>query len=276
MIDKARGDTPADTTLIPARAIQTSQEVNLLLELLPYVAPGDADKEALEILNSKNLGVDSKIGEGDWWGFARRRLDLLERTKDWRTLFETCKSLLPKPPPPPPPPAEANGGEAEASKEKNGGGGHGKGQGKAGRPDGVQGRGDDWRVWEGFVLAAGKLYDDGGKGVAKESLEKILEHRKALPPGSSRHGDLALVKFSSLFHDKNDGPEGTPTLLEALQEYFVNTGSKSCCFEDIQVYLEMLEDSERKDFLKYAEGAAEKLPGENEVTPPPDTQPIRS
>ncbi|KAF8539658.1 N-acetyltransferase B complex non catalytic subunit-domain-containing protein [Trichophaea hybrida] len=251
MIDKARNDTPADTTVTPARAIQTSQEVSLLLELLSYVSPGDANKEALDVLNSKNLGVDSTIGGGDWWGLARKRLDLLESAGDWRSLFETCKTLLPKPQNA----AETNGnGETMKDDEKK----------SDEKPEAVQGRGDDWRVWDGFVLAAGKLYDDGDKAVAKESLEKILKHRKALPTGSSRHGDLALVKFSSLFHDKNDGPEGTPTLLEAVEDYFVNTGNKSCCFEDIQVYLEMLEGSEKKDFLKYVEGKVEKLPEESE------------
>jgi len=253
MIDKARTDTPANTAVIPPRAIQTSQEVNLLLELLPYVSPGDAAKEALEVLNSANLGVDSTVGSGDWWGLARKRLDLLENTKDWRTLFETCISLLPKTDVV----AEPNG-NAEAAKKDE--------ENKDAKPDAIQqGRGDDWRVWDGFVMAAGKLYDDGDKTVAKESLEKILKHRKGLPTGSSRHGDLALVKFSSLFHDKNDGPEGTPTLLEAVEEYFVNIGSKSCCFEDIQKYLEMLEDSEKKDFLKHVEVIVEKLPEGSEV-----------
>jgi len=253
MIDKARTDTPVNTAVIPPRAIQTSQEINLLLELLPYVSPGDAAKEALEVLNSANLGVDSMVGSGDWWGLARKRLDLLESTKNWRALFETCISLLPKANTVTE--ANGNGEEVKTDKEK-----------RDPKPDAIQqGRGDDWRVWDGFVMAAGKLYDDGDKTVAKESLETILEHRKALPTGSSRHGDLALVKFSSLFHDKNDGPEGTPTLLEAVEEYFVNTGSKSCCFEDVQKYLEMLEDSEKKDFLKYVEAAVEKLPEENEV-----------
>jgi N-terminal acetyltransferase B complex non-catalytic subunit len=256
MIDKARSDTPVDTTVIPARAIQTSQEVNLLLELLPYVSPGDANKEALDILNSKNLGVDSMVGSGDWWGLARKRLDLLEATKEWRILFETCMTLLPKP-------GDAVVEPKESVEETNG---NGDDEHKGEKPESVQqGRGDDWRVWDGFVTAAGKLYDDGDKSVAKESLEKILEHRKALPTGSTRHGDLALVKFASLFHDKNDGPEGTPTLLEALDEYFVKTGSKSCCFEDVQIYLEMLEEIEKKDFLKYVEGAVEKLPEETEV-----------
>ena len=256
MLDKARKDTPTDTTdttAIPARAIQTSQEVNLLLELLPYVSPGDANKEALEVLNSKNLGVDSKIGAGDWWGLARKRLDLLEASKDWRTLFETCMALLPKPVTA----VEANGNGDGAKKETA----------KDAKSEAApQGRGDDWRVWDGFVLAAGKLYDEGDKGIAKESLAKILKHREGLPAGSLRHGNLALVKFASFFHDKNDGPEGTPTVLEAVQEYFVNTGNKTCCFEDIQNYLEMLEASEKKDFLKFVEARVEKLPAGTEVS----------
>ncbi|KAI5812471.1 N-acetyltransferase B complex non catalytic subunit-domain-containing protein [Pyronema omphalodes] len=246
MIAKARDDTPADTSTIPAKAIQTSQEVNLLLELLPYVAPGDAAKESLDVLNSKNLGVDSVIGRSDWWGLARKRLDLLEETKDWRALFNSCGSLLPKPED-----AVVAEGNGEAKKED-------------GAAPPAQGRGDDWRVWDGFVTSAGKLYDDGDKSVAKESLDKILAHRKTLPTGSSRHGDLALVKFASLFHDKNDGPEGTPTLLEALQEYFVNTGNKSCTFEDTQKYLEMLEDCEKMDFIKFVEGKLQSLPEETE------------
>lgn len=249
MMLKARNETPVDATVIPPRAIHTSQEVNLLLELLPYVSPDDASKEALEVLNSKNLGVDSAIGSGDWWGLARKRLDLFESTKNWRALFEACNDLLPKSMA-----AVTSNGDAEKGEEK-----------KDDKSESAQGRGDDWRVWDGFVTASGKLYDEGDKSIAKESLEKILNHRKFLPTGATRHGDLALVKFASIFHDKNDGPEGTPTLLEAVQDYFVNTGNKSCCFEDMQTYLELLEKSEKQDYLKFVEGKVEKLPESNEV-----------
>ena len=94
MIDKARNETPADSTLTPPRAVQNSQEVNLLLEMLPYVAPGDASQEALAVLNSQNLGTDSKIGTGDWWGLTRKKLELLQSTKDWTSLYSVTKELL--------------------------------------------------------------------------------------------------------------------------------------------------------------------------------------
>ncbi|KAI5783552.1 N-acetyltransferase B complex non catalytic subunit-domain-containing protein [Geopyxis carbonaria] len=243
MLAKARDETPVDTTVIPPRAIQTSQEVNLLLELLPYVAPGDAKKEALEVLNSKNLGVDSTVGSGDWWGLARKRLDLLEETKDWKCLFDSCKSLLPTHTD-----TEVVKTEDTTTKEDKD----------------TSGRGDDWRVWKGFVQAAGKLYEEGDKEVSKRALDLIVNHRQKVSIGASRNGDLALVKFSSLFHDSNDGPEGTPTLLEAIEEYFDRIGSKSCCYEDLQEYLEMLEDSEKTDFLKHLEGSVGKLTAEDD------------
>ncbi|TGZ85435.1 hypothetical protein EX30DRAFT_314483 [Ascodesmis nigricans] len=241
MIDKARNDTPADTTIIPARGIQTSQEINLMLELIPHINPQEADKLCLEVLNSNNLGVDSTVGSGDWWGLARKRLDLLEKTEDWKTLYALCKSLLP-------------GGNSENGDSANG---------EQSKRE-ITGRGDDWRVWKGFVQAAGKLYDAGDKSVSQEALEKIVNHRKIAAAGSSRNGDLALVKFASFFHDKSDGPEGTPTLQEAVEEYFDRICTKNCCFEDLQEYLEMLEDVEQQDFLKYVEKKIASMPQEME------------
>lgn len=243
MIDKARNETPADSTLTPPRAVQNSQEVNLLLEMLPYVAPGDASQEALAVLNSQNLGTDSKIGTGDWWGLTRKKLELLQSTKDWTSLYSVTKELLPK------------GDEVKEEPAQDG---------KAPLKSDA-GRGDDWLVWSGFVESAGKLYDAGDKEVSKAALKTILDHRESPAGKASRNGDLALVKFSSLFHDKKDGPEGTPTLLEALQQYFDKIGTKVCCFEDIQTYAEMLEESEKQDFVKYIEGHLANMSDADEV-----------
>lgn len=249
MIEKARNDTPADTTVIPARGIQTGQEVGLLLDLIPFVVSEEPGKKALEVLESKNLGVDSTVGKTDWWGLARRRLDLLEELGEWKVLYKICKGLLPK-----------RDQEKKEEEKQNGDSAH---------KQEISGRGDDWRVWKGFVDAAGKLYDEGDKEVSKEALEQILEHRKFAASGTSRNGDLALVKFASLFHDKNDGPEGTPTLQEAIEGYFDRICTKTCCFEDLQEYLEMLEDVEQKDFLRHVSSHISAMPEETEVFPTP-------
>ncbi|CUS10720.1 unnamed protein product [Tuber aestivum] len=250
MVAKSRDDTPLDTTVVPPRAIQTSQEVTLMLELLAYVAPPTANKEALELLDSKNLGVDSKIGGGDWWGLARKRLEVLEESKDWKMLWEVCKELV----------KDKKKKEDEAALTENGGGGNGEGTNGEGDPaakkDGAspddevatKGRGDDWLIWERFVKAVGELWSSGEKEPGRAALEVILTHCTA--SATARNPNLALVKFSSVFHDEHGGPEGTPTLLEACKEYFAKTGTKSACFEDLKVYLEMLEETETEEFLK--------------------------
>lgn len=238
MIDKARTETPEDTTVIPARAIQTEQEVNLLLELLPHVAPADPVKEALAVLNSTNLGVDSKIGSGDWWGLARKRVDLLDESKDWQTLYDNCSALL-------------AGVHVPQDGEENGGA---AGEGK--------GRGDDWRVWDGFVEAAAEL---GNNETAQKALETILAHRKNASTGGSRNADLALVKFASLFNKAESRPDGTPTLQDACKEYFERIGGRSCCFEDLERYLQKLDEAEQTEFLDFVKGVAEGMDEDSEV-----------
>lgn len=262
MISKSRIDTPQDTTVVPPRAIQTSQEVNLFLEVLPYVAPdtATATKEALELLSSPNLGVDSKIGSGDWWGLARRRLDLLEESGDWNQVWKECEELL-------------HGVETKAKEERENGTPEKKEETVVAETDGTaaaegeetKGRGDDWRVWEGFVKSAGELYNQENKSHGTKALEVILSHRATAAPGTSRNADLALVKFASLFHDHHEGPEGTPTLLEACKEYFTKTGTKSCCFEDLQNYLEMLETSEKAEFLAFVANHVAEMDKDDEV-----------
>ena len=91
------------------------------------------------------------------------------------------------------------------------------------------------------MKAVGELWNSGEKEPGEPALEIIHTHYNA--SATARNPSLALVKFSSVFHDEHGGPEGTPTLLEACKEYFVKTGTKSACFEDLKVYLEMLKET---------------------------------
>ncbi|KAL7273222.1 mitochondrial distribution and morphology [Rhizina undulata] len=255
MISKSVSDTPADTTVIPPRAIQTSQEINLFLELLPYVSPSAATTESLKLLNSGNLGVDSKIGSGDWWGLVRKRLDLLEESKNFQGVFDATATLL-------------EGQKQEDAEEKENGDGEKETNGESSCGHGCshdhqeeepKPRTDDWRVWDGFVTSAGELYHQSIKEPGIKALETILAHRASATDANSRNADLALVKFASLFYDKENGPEGTPMLLEACKEYFVKTGEKSCCFEDLERYLQMLDEGQQKEFLMYIGGIVDGL-----------------
>ncbi|PUU75795.1 hypothetical protein B9Z19DRAFT_1067135 [Tuber borchii] len=65
-----------------------------------------------------------------------------------------------------------------------------------------------------------------------------------------------------VFRDEHDGPGGTPTLLEACKEYFVKTGAKSACFDDLKEYLEMLAEIETEEFLTFV---AERVSGMSDL-----------
>jgi N-terminal acetyltransferase B complex non-catalytic subunit len=85
--------------------------------------------EALEILGSKNLGIRSTVAKGDW-SFVRQKLDLLEEQGLWEREWEFCKILL----------DEAFPGDGGIKVDEN--------------PTTPDAKGDDWRVWQGFLTAS--------------------------------------------------------------------------------------------------------------------------
>ena len=94
-------------------------------------------------------------------------------------------------------------------------------------------------------------------------MEIIITHYSA--SATARNSNPVLVKFSSVFHDEHDRPGGTPTLPEACKEYFVKTGTKSACLEDLKVCLEMLEEIETEEFLKFVAERVSEMSDSTEV-----------
>lgn len=88
--------------------------------------------EALAILDSQNLGITSSIAKGDW-SLIRTKLDILEDDGEWQVEWEYSKSIL----------ETAFEGTGDAL------------NGDAADDQGANG--DDWRVWQGFINASGKL-----------------------------------------------------------------------------------------------------------------------
>jgi hypothetical protein len=91
--------------------------------------------EALEILDSNNLGVLSTAAKGDW-SFVRQKLDLLEELENWEREWDFCRMLL-----------------DEASPRSSG---DGIGENLT-VPDT---KGDDWRVWQGLLAAAKNINNE--------------------------------------------------------------------------------------------------------------------
>ncbi|RPB22029.1 hypothetical protein L211DRAFT_840124, partial [Terfezia boudieri ATCC MYA-4762] len=238
MIIKARDEVPpeANNTLLPPRAIQNAQEVHLLLSVITLASPQQSARdralEALSILNSKNLGLESAIAKGDYLGLLRKKLSLLQEVGKWGVLWEFCGGLLQK----------ARVPEESAKSE-------------------LPMIGDDWALWENYLNATMELLTAKGDlpaGLDKESLKTatlktVMRYvRPRDGKKATRNSELALVKLASLFHrQEEEGPEGTPKLVEACKRYFDSVGSKNCCFEDLGRYVEMLNGEEQEELLSY-------------------------
>lgn len=245
MVMKARNDTPMDTKVLPARAIQTVQEVHLLVAIVRDYGTDKiaAAKEALNILESKNLGVDSEIGKGDWWGLVRLRLDVLEDLSEWTKEREVCKELL--------------AGSVEGVKEGE-----------------KTGKGDDWRVWEGLLKATEAQLKAGG---SKEYADKLLVDTKQVIENhmkvdkKSRNVLLAGCYYAGLVDSKDKAKRESeaPELLEKVEKYFEQWGTKNCCFEDIRLYTEQLNEKAQAAFLKFVAEKVKKLKADaNDVVSP--------
>ncbi|KAF8453935.1 N-acetyltransferase B complex non catalytic subunit-domain-containing protein [Terfezia claveryi] len=238
MIIKAKDEVPpeANNTLLPPRAIQNTQEVHLLLSIITFASPQQSARdralEALSILNSKNLGLESAIAKGDYLGLLRKKLSLLQEVGKWGVLWELCGGLLQK----------AREPEEFAKSE-------------------LPMIGDDWALWENYLNATLELLTAKGDlpaGLDKESLKAttlktVMRYvRPQDGKKATRNSELALVKLASLFHrQEEERPEGTPKLVEACKRYFDSVGSKNCCFEDLGRYVDMFNEEEQEELLSY-------------------------
>ncbi|KAL2215610.1 cytoskeleton organization protein [Thermoascus aurantiacus ATCC 26904] len=92
MISKAADSVPSDPKelLSPPRAIQTSEELLLLIKIFELQG---RHVEVLSILDSENLGITSRIVQNDW-SFVRAKLHSLEKAEKWAEGLAFAKSLL--------------------------------------------------------------------------------------------------------------------------------------------------------------------------------------
>lgn len=107
--------------LSPPRAIQTPEELSLLVKI--YEAQNRHD-ELLDILNSENLGISSRIAQNDW-SFVRTKMLILEKLDQWEEALKLARELLALPD------GSSDDAKAAASVEER----------------------DDWKVWS-LLLAA--------------------------------------------------------------------------------------------------------------------------
>lgn len=110
--------------LSPPRAIQTPEELFLLIKI--FDAQG-RHEEIVSLLNSKHLGIESRIAQNDW-SFVSAKIANLENAGLWDEALSFTRELLALPD------DLVNGSTTAAAQEK-----------------------DDWRVWSLLLAAAEKL-----------------------------------------------------------------------------------------------------------------------
>ncbi|KAG5290159.1 cytoskeleton organization protein [Histoplasma ohiense] len=210
MILKAASNVPTDPKelLSPSRAIQTSEEFFLLIKI--FETQGQHE-EIVSFLNSKHLGIESRICQNDW-SFVRAKIAGLENAALWDEALSYTRELLALP-------ADlANGSRTAAAQEK-----------------------DDWQVW-GLLLVATKKLDN--KEISRETQEFIAAYIKRQP--KSRNAQLAALDLTEQLIAIKELSPGD--LLAKCREYFDSNCTKLYCFHDLCKYLIKLDRSMQDEF----------------------------
>ncbi|EEH47984.2 uncharacterized protein PADG_04068 [Paracoccidioides brasiliensis Pb18] len=217
MISKAAANVPSDPKelLSPPRAIQTSEELFLLIKIFNTQ---ESYEEIVHLLNSQNLGVESRIAQNDW-SFVSAKIASLENAGLWDEALSFTRELLSLPN------ELANGSAAAAAQEK-----------------------DDWLVWSLLLKSTEK---SGKKETARETQIFIEDYIERRP--KSRNAQLAgldLVEQRIATQEFSMGD-----LLSACKKYFDRNSNKLYCFHDLRKYLIKLDLSMQDEFQAHVSQA---------------------
>uniref|UniRef100_A0A093V0Q6 N-alpha-acetyltransferase 25, NatB auxiliary subunit n=1 Tax=Talaromyces marneffei PM1 TaxID=1077442 RepID=A0A093V0Q6_TALMA len=212
MISKAAENVPADPKelLSPPRAIQTAEELILLIKI--FQAQG-RDEEILKILDSHNLGLNSRLVQNDWF-FIREKILSLERAEKWTDGLDYAKQLLNMP------------DEDEAAKKL------------------LQER-DDWGVWS-LLLTSTKKIDD--KKTSEDTISFVQKFAQRF--SKSRNAHLALLEVS--IWRLESGELEQSGLLAAYQNFYDFNSTKMYCFDDLRKYASYLDQAQVLKLVEYA------------------------
>ncbi|EED15274.1 cytoskeleton organisation protein (Dec1), putative [Talaromyces stipitatus ATCC 10500] len=212
MISKAAENVPADPKelLSPPRAIQTAEELILLIKI--FQSQG-RDDEALKILNSDNLGLNSRLVQNDW-SFIREKLLALERAEKWMDGLGYAKELLTMP------------DEDESAKKL------------------LQER-DDWGVWS-LLLDSTKKMDD--KKTCEDTVSFVQKFAQRFP--KSRNAHLARLEVSTW--RLKSGELAQSDYLADLRNFYDSNSTKMYCFDDIRKYASRLDPTQILELVDYA------------------------
>ncbi|KAI9368067.1 N-acetyltransferase B complex non catalytic subunit-domain-containing protein [Aspergillus egyptiacus] len=211
MVSKAAESVPSDPKelLSPPRAIQSAEELLLLVKI--YESQG-RHAEIVKILDSKNLGIKSRMIQNDW-SFIGVKLSSLEKAEMWAEGLSYARELLAIP---------STEEEKKAIQEH-----------------------DDWAVWNLLLTATQKL---GSAETTSETQKLVSEFIVAQP--KSRNAQLARLDLTHSSFQL--GALGQKQLLSACQDYYDHSKGKLYCFGDLLSYSPSLDRSSISKFVEYA------------------------
>ncbi|KAL5003894.1 N-acetyltransferase B complex non catalytic subunit-domain-containing protein [Aspergillus recurvatus] len=215
MASKAAESVPSDPKelLSPPRAIQSAEELLLLVKI--FESQG-RHAEIVKILDSDNLGINSRIVQNDW-SFVGVKLSNLEKAEMWTESLSYAKELLAIP-------------SSEEEKKT------------------IQER-DDWAVWHLLVTATQKIDTAETTSETQDFITKFI----AAQP-KSRNAQLARLDLT--YSSFQSGALKQEDLLSGCQAYFDHAKNKLYCFGDLSHYLPSLDKDSAITFVEYASKAS--------------------
>ncbi|OJJ44687.1 hypothetical protein ASPZODRAFT_134775 [Penicilliopsis zonata CBS 506.65] len=210
MVSKAADTVPSDPKelLSHPKAIQNAEELLLLIKI--FDSQGHP-AEIVKILDTANLGLNSKIVQNDW-NFIREKVLGLEKAKMWSDGLSYAKSLLPIP---------TNEADRKALQEH-----------------------DDWTVWSLMVSAVREINTPETTAETQRYIEDFIKAEQ-----KSRNAQLARIDL--IHWRVQSGSLAVTDLLSASQEYFKSNKRKLYCFMDLQKYLSALDQPSVSKFVEH-------------------------
>ncbi|KAH8815250.1 N-acetyltransferase B complex non catalytic subunit-domain-containing protein [Xylogone sp. PMI_703] len=220
-----------DAKALPARAIQTPQELLLLHKISSVYGK---DEDLLKYLQKPSLGPDSTIAKGQW-RFWRELVLRMRKSELWEELFQTCSSLL----------------QRARTKDDSG--------------EIIDLQMADWVVWDAFVASALKLTEEHREKIPLE-VEAHLAKDSGVDKTYRRNASLALLHYKFELHrDTQSAPvdvliqslsisgaddSARESLLTSIMQYIKENNDGPAMFNDVRPYVERFPDSELQDLVK--------------------------
>ncbi|KAI9733054.1 MAG: hypothetical protein M1834_003599 [Cirrosporium novae-zelandiae] len=231
MLSKAAEDVPTDPKqlLSPPRAIQTEQELQLLVEV--YLCQ-DRGEEAIAVLDSPHLGISSRIGKNSW-PLVRTKLEVLKILQDWKHLYKYSKDLLKR--------LESDENSFNLAQST-----------------------DDELVWSSLRLCYSSLMDEEVTKDAAALVFSIAKHQK-----KSRNAQLERLVFLTHIkkplyewcpdfpkHEDEPYPE---TLLKGCEQFWVKNSNSTCCFQDLRDFVQEFSAEDYEEFSNFIMQETERI-----------------